>query len=119
MGIQQTIKPLARPDFWARGSVVRWDGIVDVNQNTRVGGSVCAGERDFGTRSTIATPSHSQLATSDIELSATLGFSTMKGDVLDANQIVARRSVGRDRGQEFLLACLYIIRLRPLNERNT
>jgi hypothetical protein len=88
---------LASECLWPRVCVAGWDGVVDVDQDTGVGGLVSTGESNQVRGCRAATSGNIELSTRQVELSATLASSGMKSNVLVAHQVLARRDALWDR----------------------
>jgi hypothetical protein len=84
------LTPLTLPDSGTRGLVVCGNGVVDVNEDTRVGSLVGAGEADERRRAAAATVVDLDLGAGDVELGAAGAARAVEGDVLRTEQVLAR-----------------------------
>jgi len=93
-----TSSPL--PNSGARVLVASRDRVVDVNHETRVGSLVPTGQQHRRPRGSRAAARYSDLRARDVELRAARGRGGVDGDVLDAEEVVARRQRFGDREGE-------------------
>jgi hypothetical protein len=93
------ITPLTLPDSRARGLVVCGDGVVDVNKDTGIASLVRAREADERRRAAAATVVDLDLGAGDVELGAAGAAGAVEGDVLRAEQVLARgQGLGEGHG---------------------
>lgn len=90
------------PSRDTRGSVVGGDGVVDVNLDTGFVASVLAGDAGDGAGGARAGASDAQLCAANVVLGALEFLGGVQGNVLSAQQVVARGEVGGQVDSEVL-----------------
>jgi hypothetical protein len=101
---------LSSPYRWARGLVVGRDGVVDVDKNACVTRFVRSGEADQRARATTSTVLDVDLRAGKVELSTTRASGTVKRNMLNAEQVLARGNRLWQGNADLLLAwCLRLV----------
>lgn len=109
LGSSEETDSLTRPYSRAGQSVVGGHRVVDVDEQTGVGGLVRAGQGDQGARAAVAAAGDGDLAARDVELGATLAASAVQRDVLDAEEVVAVGQGLRDGDVDLAQTCVQVV----------
>lgn len=91
------LQHLAGEGLRSRVNVAGRDGVVDVDQDARVGGLVSTRERSKIRGRRASTTRHVELSARQVELCASYTSSSVDSDVLVAHQVLARRNALGDR----------------------
>lgn len=95
---------LPTPDLGSRRSVRSRNRVVNVDQDSRVGSLVSTREANQRSGVTTAATGNLDLGTADVELGTARRTGRVEGNVLDAEEVLARRQRLGDGDRDLLLA---------------